>query len=268
MPTARSPFRVLLAAVALTTAAGYAVAQQGTTETQGRGTIDWSKRTVTCTGSGAPNLDAARNAAQARIATERAAKVDAMRVCLEVIKGVRVQSPNVTVGSLARSDGSVLTKVEGAIKNFKVSAVRYFEDGGIEVDIEVSLDGELTRAVVGSQMNRRPPAGDAATGIIIDAKGQALVAVLAPRVLDEAGAEVYGASAVAADGNAGVASYHRTIEAARQDPRVAGAPIVVKALKIQGNTDVVVSAADAAKLRDAGLKYNLFAQGRVAIVKD
>src|SRR5512137_1973629 len=52
------------------------------------GAVDWQRRVARCTGSGAANLkDAAGNPAVARIGAEKAARLDALRNCLEVLKG-------------------------------------------------------------------------------------------------------------------------------------------------------------------------------------
>src|SRR5262245_10929441 len=53
-------------------------AQDVAQEVPGHGKINWTDKTITVTGSGAPNLKAA-NVAVARLGAERAAKMDAFR---------------------------------------------------------------------------------------------------------------------------------------------------------------------------------------------
>src|SRR2546430_290687 len=91
------------------------------------GTVDWQKKVVKCSGSGAPNLkDSSGNVAVARIGAERAAKLDALRNCMEALKGVNIKTGE-TVGGAVAGDGGLRAKVEGVVKGFKiVGAPRYF----------------------------------------------------------------------------------------------------------------------------------------------
>src|SRR5512139_4309942 len=103
----------------------------------GGGAVDWQRKVVTCTGSGAANLrDAAGNPAVARVGAEKAAKLDALRSCLETLRGVQLQSGQ-TVGGALASDAALSGRVEGLVRGFKVvGKPRYFSDGGVEVDVE------------------------------------------------------------------------------------------------------------------------------------
>src|SRR6266540_4450513 len=111
--------------------------------------VDWQRKVVRCTGSGAANLrDAAGNPAVARIGAEKAAKLDALRNCMEALKGVQLQSGQ-TVGGALQSDAALSGRVDGLVRGFKVvGAPRYFSDGGVEVDVEVPLEGALSDALL------------------------------------------------------------------------------------------------------------------------
>src|SRR5512141_361277 len=104
--------------------------------------VDWQRKVVKCTGSGAANLrDASGNPAVARIGAEKAAKLDALRNCMEALKGVQLQSGQ-TVGGALQSDSSLKGRVEGLVRGFRVVGTpRYFSDGGVEMDVEVPLEG-------------------------------------------------------------------------------------------------------------------------------
>jgi hypothetical protein len=229
------------------------------------GSVDWQKRVGRCTGSGAANLkDAAGNPAVARIGAERAARLDALRNCLEVMKGVTVSGTQ-TVGSAIGADSSVRGSVEGAVRGFRTVATRYFSDGGVEIDVEVPLDA------VGDALLPRAAAALAATGptsLVVDATGLKVAPALAPRLLDEGGKELYGASALgeSARRGGGVAAYARSLDAARRDlaTRLGDRPLVVKAVRAQG-TDLVLAAADAAAF---AVRPPYLAEGRVIIVTD
>ncbi len=230
-------------------------------------TTDWQKGVIKCKGSGAPNLDAP-TIAVARLGAERAAKADALRNILEAIKGVKVDGTS-TGGDLLKKDPALTTKVQGVAKNFRITDTRYFSDGGVEVDVEMPI-ASVVEALVppkGDAPKTDAPKTDAPTGLIIDASLVKPVPALAPRVLDEAGAEVYGPSVVSAHrepGVAGYAAYARDVEGAKKDARVKDKPLVVKALRLAsaGSADVVISTADAAKVKGTPA----LADGRVVIV--
>ncbi len=229
------------------------------------GAVDWQKRVARCTGSGAANLkDAAGNPAVARIGAEKAARLDALRNCLEVMKGVTV-SGNQTLGAALGADNAVKGTVEGAVRGFRTVATRYFSDGGVEIDVEVPLDAVgdavLPRAAV-------VPAATAPTSLVVDATGLEVVPALAPRLLDESGKELYGPTALgeAARKAGGVAAYARSLDAARRDlaPRLGDRPLLVKAVRAQG-TDLVLPTAAAASIAS---RPTFLAEGRVVIIAD
>lgn len=234
----------------------------------GHGKINWTDKTITVTGSGAPSLKAA-NVAVARLGAERAAKLDAFRNILEAVKGVKV-SGNDTAGSLMASSPQTKSKVEGVIRNFKVLDTKYYSDGGVDLVVSVPLSG-VTDALVadaGTKVQTVAAAGST-TGIIINAKGLQVTPALAPRLLTEKGGEVYSAAMVSRDAIAkhGVTGYTKSLDDARKDGRVTGSPLVVKAVKLpsKGSADLVLAEADAAKIRKMG---GLLGAGKVIIVTD
>jgi len=229
------------------------------------GAVDWSKRVVKCTGAGVPNLATAGNVpAKARVDAERAAKTNALRSCLEAMKGVTI-SGGQTVGGAIGADASLRATVEGSVRGFRQTDRRYFEDGGVEVDIEVPLDA-IGDAVLPRAAAAPAPAGP--TSLVVDAAGLKVAPALSPRLVDEAGKELYGAAWLGETARraGGVAAYARGLEAARRDlgARLGDQPLVVKALRAQGS-DLVISAADAATL---AARPAFLAEGRVVILTD
>src|SRR6266568_5961638 len=82
----RRPMRL---ALALAVAAAWTGLPAGARAESG---VDWQRKVVKCTGSGASNLrDAQGNPAVARIGAEKAARLDAVRNCMETIKGITVR---------------------------------------------------------------------------------------------------------------------------------------------------------------------------------
>jgi hypothetical protein len=242
--------------------------------------VDWQRKVVKCTGSGAANLrDAGGNPAVARIGAEKAAKLDALRNCLEALKGVQLDSGQ-TVGNALASDQALSGKVQGLVKGFKVvGAPRYFSDGGVEMDVEVPLEGAMSDALLPKQEKKEeaPPApapkpakveaAPAGTSLVVDARGQKVLPALAPRILDEAGQVVYGPAKLGDSGRkaGGTVAYASDLDTARATlgDRVGARPFVVKAVRTEG-ADVVISAADAAGL--AGKDLGFLADAKVVIL--
>jgi hypothetical protein len=238
------------------------------------GKVDWDRKVVRCTGSGAANLkDSDGNPAVARIGAEKAARLDALRNCLSVLRGVELESGR-TVGSALQSDSALAGRVQGIVKGFRtVGKPRYYSDGGVELDVEVPLEGALSDALLPGQGGTAPaaapaPAAGAPTSLVVDARGQKLVPALAPRVKDEAGQEVYGPGRLDEAGRrAGAAAYAPDLESARKAlaDRLGARPLVLKAVRVEGS-DLVISAADAAQLGTPSPAF--LAQGKVVILAD
>ncbi len=235
----------------------------------GPGQINWTNKTVKATGSGAPSLKAA-NVAVARLGAERAAKMDAYRNVLEAIKGARLEGKG-TAGQSLEASPELKSKVEGVIQGFKVVDTKYYSDGGVEVIIEGPIDGVLADLVpsAGKKAEAGGVAEDGTTGIIVNAKGVPLTPALAPRLLDETGNEIYGASivSVTAFKKHGAVAYAKSLDQANKDARVGQKPLVVKAARAAeaGSPDLVIAAADAEKIKKV---KKVLGEGSVIIVTD
>ncbi|MEO1171606.1 MAG: hypothetical protein AAFX94_06090 [Myxococcota bacterium] len=231
------------------------------------GQINWTDKTITVTGSGAPSLKAP-NVAVARLNAERAAKLDALRNIVEAVKGVRV-SGSQSAGDAMASSGTVESKVEGIVRKFKVLDTKYYSDGGVDVIVQVNIDGVLTQTLVpdaGKTSPKAPSSGDV-TGVIVNATGVDLTPAIAPEIKDESGKRLYHAGAV--DEKAvlkhGIISYNKSLDKAMKDSRVGSKPLVVKAVKSAEGSNLVISVADGAKFASA---ENALANGKVIIVTD
>ena len=191
---------------------------------EGGGKMDWEHKVVKCTGSGAANLkDADGNPAVARIGAEKAAKLDALRNCLSTLRGVQLESGR-TVGGALDSDRALSGKVQGLVKGFRVvGKPRYYSDGGVELDVEVPIEGALSDALLPRDPKELPPAPDAMqvvggpSSLVVDARGLKILPAIAPKVKDEKGAVVYGSLML--DENArkvgGAAAYAPDLDTAR-----------------------------------------------------
>ena len=254
------------------------VAQEAGEVTEGdlkveHGQVNWTDKSITATGSGAPDLKAP-NVAVARLGAERVAKLDALRNILETLKGVRINS-EVTVENEMVTNSKMRTKVQGVARRFKVLKTKYYSDGGVDLIVQMSLDGQLASTLVesGSKAADLPQKGDAKhSGLIINAKGLKMMPALAPKILDESGKVIYSSEFLAKENleKRGVTSYFKAMDAAKKSKRVGANPLVVKALKVAkgAKTDVVLSNADAEKLKDPESNLKYLAEGRVILVVD
>ena len=91
-------------------------------------------------------------------------------------------------------------------------------------------------------------AGQPITGLVIDSRGLGVKPSMSPRVLTSNGSVIYGPGNYPREFavTQGVVGYHKDIDAARLDSRVAGNPLTIKGTATQGTlgTDVVISTAD------------------------
>ena len=70
--------------------------------------------------------------------TERAAKLDAYRNLLEQAYGVNISSRSYVRDFILKND-SVKARVDAYVRGAKVLHTVYHDDGGVEVDMEVTL---------------------------------------------------------------------------------------------------------------------------------
>lgn len=241
----------------------------------GHGEVNWSAKTVTATGSGAANLKSA-SVAVARLGAERAAQMDALRNVIETIQGIQVTGKR-SAGDMM-SNGEIKSRVQGFVQSCKRVDTRYYSDGSVDVVMQCPIDDNLTSALFSGMPAEKSPrklpttGAGKFTGLVINAKNLGVVPSMAPRVVDEAGKEVYGAAVVSDKGlqQGGIAGYVKDVEAAKSNERVGKQPLTVKALKLADGTktDIVISNADADKLRDPNTNLSFLAEGRVLIVVD
>ncbi len=108
------------------------------------------------------------------------------------------------------------------------------------------------------------------TGLIIDARELSFIPPAALKVLDEEGRELYGSAYISKEWfeKQGMAGYAKTLEDAKANPRVAGNPLVVKAIKSSGPNkgDLVLSDADARKIRELAKNMNFLDHGKIMVV--
>ena len=108
------------------------------------------------------------------------------------------------------------------------------------------------------------------TGLIFDAQNLTFTPSGSVKILDEDGREVYGSAYVSKDwaDKHGIVSYAKSLDQAKANQRVAGNPLVIKAVRVTGpnNKDLVISNEDARRVRDLAKHLNFLDAAKVVII--
>lgn len=275
------------------------------TQQIGSGTVNWDNQVIRATGIGAPNPNMPLQAARAGALT--AAKSVALRNLLEIVKGINLTSETTVENAMVTSD-VIVTRVQGVLRNFSiVGEPRYMSTGDVEITVEMPITGDLSDALltnnfggasygsttgqavcptcgqpwpahrpvppgVSLQTGSTAASGGVFTGLIVDAKGLGLRPAMAPKILDEAGNEIYGSRYVSREWavKIGMVGYEKDTNRARTNDRVTNNPLIVRGLKAAGpnRADVVVSNADAAAIRNAAASMNFLDKCKVMFIVD
>ena len=248
------------------------------------GSVDYSAQAINAVGIGFVPTNAV-NAGQARRMALRIAKQDALRQLIEIVNGVTLTSETTMSGAMV--DDVINTKVRGFIRGARqVGQPKYLSDTSVEVEFTVPMSGisdiilppvtapvaPANNTVATESVGSPTTASGGVSGLIIDARGLSARPAMAPRILDQNGNAVYGPGkydrkyAV----TNGVAVYSKTLEAASQDPRVAGNPLVIKGLSTAGTnrTDITIANADVSRIDVADRNGNILKDCRVLILLD
>jgi len=267
------------------------------------GNVDWNTQVIRATGIGAPNPNLPLTAQRA--GALRAAKINAARNLLEIVKGINLTSETTVENAMLVND-VIVTRVEGVVRNFNiVGEPRYMSTGDVEITVEMPLTGDLLNTVLPEQFGGaaptaatpavcpvcgRPwPAGmpypsggtmqtgaasgaGVFTGLIVDAKGLGLRPAMAPKILDENGNEIYGSRYVSREWavKIGMVGYEKDVNRARTNDRVTNNPLIVRATKVDGpnQADLVVSAMDASRIQAAAANMNFLDKCKVMFIVD
>jgi hypothetical protein len=248
-------------------------------QTMGQGSVNWTEGYIEAKGIGAPP-EASYGKPNARPMAMRAAKLDALRNILEVVNGVRVNSTTLVRDFTIESD-LIRAEVDGIVRGAQQADLQYMSDGTVEVVMRVPLHGGFSEAVlpqdiqqIGSITTDAPAqqTGGVFTGLVVDARGLEARPAMAPKVLDENGQEVYGSAFVSREYavQQGMSGYAKALEAAMGNERVTDNPLTVKGLRTEGpgRCDIVISNADATRIRNAAEHLSFMKKCRVMIVVD
>jgi hypothetical protein len=204
-----------------------------------------------------------------------------------------------TVKDFTVESDVINTQVSGLVQGAQVIDQRDMPDGTIEVKLRMPLYGNLARIIIPVAVEKQkvapppepapvvpappvpapvvtappaPAAPIAYTGMVVDARGIQARPAMSPRVFDEAGKEVYGSANVDRTFavQQGMSGYARDLNAAQSNQRVTANPLTVKALQTSGpgKSDLVISNADAQKIKAAAENMSFMKQCRVMVVLD
>ncbi|MEA3415497.1 MAG: hypothetical protein U9R02_04960 [Thermodesulfobacteriota bacterium] len=274
----------------------YCAQWQDLVEQMANGNINWTKGVVQAKGIGAPP-ERYYGKPQARPMALRAAKLDAMRNLLEATKGVRINSTTTVKDYVVESD-IIMSQVQGMVKGAQVVHQEYMSDGTVEITMQMSLMGGFAQLILPKEIKQvesiRPippvhkeplppivkkpsapapkPVSEVFTGMVIDARGINARPAMAPKIINENGEEVYGSAYVSREFavQQGMSGYAKDLTAAQSNPRVTNSPLTVKGLRTEGHgrSDIVISNADASRLRSASEHLSFLKKCRVMIVVD
>jgi hypothetical protein len=238
-----------------------------------RGLLDLTNDYIEAEGMGANPTGV--NNAQGKALARRAAIVDLQRNLLEFMNGVQVDARTTMENFLA--DDRVRTELRGIIKNVELLDGEWDGEsytirgrirmGQIRVVVAPSLPkpqpyyGATPDVIV--TLEPEPPAPKAApaakkpaqrryTGLVIDVRHLPYAPAMTFQVFDASGRPVYDINSVSMERfiTSGLCAYFNNIEIAKGDLRVTANPITAKASKLaDGNVNIIISNADAAKVR-------------------
>lgn len=240
------------------------------------GSINWTSGSVTAAGIGSVD-SATRNVLQTALQVR-------MNADYRVIDVTR---PNV----------NLQIEVEEMASAAEIIGQKTLPDGNTEVTVKMELFGGFaqlllptdikqvesikplsqsqetaTEGVAASVGHRSSPEPDTYTGLIVDARGIGAQPAMVPVLLDENGKEVYSPAFVSREYavQQGVCKYMRILGDSANLARVAPKPLWVKGLRTRtaASCDIVISNADASRLRGASSHLSFLKQCRVIFLMD
>ena len=256
------------------------------------GKVNWSAGVIGVHGSGSATVSELESQMAARESARAEATAAARQKLFEILKGLRVDT-SYRLGDITASDSRMGNRIREMVDHLPVidqlETVR--SDGSIAVQLMMSIRGgfsqlilpeeirkieSITKVLPAKNITESTPTTSTETskftGLVIDARGILVEPALAPKILDERLEEVYGpeyASREYAIQN-GIASYYTDMDKAIANPRVAGKPLVLKAIRTAwpGLCDLVISNGDATELRSSSKHLMFLRECRVIIVTD
>lgn len=238
----------------------------------GYGEINWTKLTIRAKGNGLPNPQVSE-LSRATIGADREAKKEALDNLMKTIKAVPIDS-RITFQQKIEESDVINSKVQELIRNAEIIETTYFSDGGVKIIVELPLVCPLINLILPTAEPKAEVKVDekANTGLIIDTRGLKVNPVLAPKIMDEEGKEVYSSSLISSEGLGkwGVVEYLKDFSLSQKKNRIGKNPLIVKGVRLAapGLHDIIISNDDAQKLNLLVKDHNFLSNGEVIIVID
>ena len=260
----------------------------GLVEKKDTGTIDWARGVIQARGISAPEKRGVDKAPPNSPKALSEARNDARIKLLETVKIIKINAKH-TVGDIAAGNKTVMAQIKdmvyeaAEIEKFR----KYMSDGSVEVLLQMNLHGgfnqlvlpEEIRQIQGIKQIKKGANSTAAgirpesagyTGLLVDARSIAIQPTLVFKILDENLEEVFGPAFVSREYvvQQGMAAYYTDMVAAAADKRISDRPLTVKALRTDypSRCDIVISNADASKLKSDSHHLQFLKESRVVIV--
>ena len=286
----------------LTSLSAYGTENREVIVEQANGNINWTRGWIQATGTGVAS-GAQSDSTRTRKAAERNAWIAARNNLLQVLESINIDS-NRTVGQLLNEKPDIRIKLIAIVDALRPpEPPEIGSDGSAVIRLRMTLHGPFAQLILPADIKQiepikrvspiRPsPASTAEnakgtkqadraseqkppvhSGMIVDAKGLSEVKpAMVPKIVDETGKEIYGPAFVSREYaiQSGMSSYMKDLALARENVRVKPNPLIVKGLKTKslGRSVIVVSNADASKLRHAYENLSVLKQCRVIILLD
>ncbi len=272
---------------------GMAVEETDIVEALTNGNINWSTGLLTSSGVAAPPAKTEVKSPQILEEALANARALALKNMVGIILETRVDSSN-AVGDIVSQNDIMMAKVESLVQSAKAYKQEYLSDGTVEVFMQMQMHGGFSQLVLPEEIKQIEPIktvsngnkapenvlqesrsdieAEVYTGVVVDARGIQFTPAMAPVIVDEKAREVYGSAFVSREFavQQGMSGYSRDIKAVGQNARVSGNPLMVKGLGTVENkaSTIIISNADASKIKSASEHISFFKKCRVMIVVD
>ena len=241
-----------------------------------RGRVDWTNGIVEVWAGGRPPAHVL-NPAQGRALAEAEAEALARDALIGLLQSIRIDSKS-TVREALDHQGARDDLVAAVLRNSYVAEKSILADGTVKMTVAIKLSGSfgdlvLPKTVVNiKSVEQSPKKEEQFTGLIFDCRGIPLSPAMVPMIVGEDGQVVYGTAHISRDYalEGGMAAYARGLAKARDNPRVGTKPLIVKGLRTvkDRSSDIVISNADAGKIKGSGSNISILHRGRVLFVME
>jgi len=259
---------VCLLGLATTAAAQWWRSKVSVVEPLSQGQVNWTTDVLLSRGSATGTTLQGTGAS-----TYRAAVQAARQGLWAALDQVRFDAKQM-LGPAIRQAEARRHELEAMVAQATVVGTRYLPGPTVETTVQLPLAGQLTAlfltASSASPADGEPRSEAPHTGVVIDARGLAIQPALFPRIVDESGQSLYAPTDVDTEAavQQGYIAYAKAFDGAPAQVRIGERPLVLRALRVAGDSrvDLVLSHAEAARIRDYAATRRLVRQCRVLIV--